>query len=283
MNDWALNIEIGGLCMFVRRSANLGLGPGLYVLMPATHHGAVHVPTLEFGEKGQPKSRVAITGKFADLRDLNKTTVAGNLPAAMAPVSKFSGKTVQDKYLADNGPINDLAERIVLPISTSLTTTGSDGKEFDSARMHPENNSVPSQPYYGRVMATISGIDKGTKKFKIGDITIFRPAGAHEVNLRLVNVPEADLDCPMMKPHHAGKYSEHFEHYYNLLAPGGPRPNLIFDDSTPGETVCRDERLANAKAYGSKTPAGDVSIEFVDPFACTTALGCPSEEPDCKT
>jgi len=264
---WDLEVEFGGLCMFVVRPGVGGKDPKLVVLMPQTSGSMKHEPTLEFGEKGTGKFRASL-----DKVDKDFTTEFGSgsgstkLPDEIANVSSFvSNKPVKEQCLSGALSGSGLTARFVFPIGSSVSFESGSLK----ARMHPRDNPSNVKAYCGRATVSVKDIDGEKQKIKIGDVTLFRLKQHPKLAVRLLNVMQEHLDCPRVLKHDKGEKSEHFHHYYSLIEGDPPGPDLIFDDENAGETDCRDERVVILNPH------------FVDPFNCTIGGGCPPEVGSC--
>jgi hypothetical protein len=247
-----LDIEFGGLCMFVDGANHEG--KRLFVLMPVMrgHHARDdHRPTLLFTMSDGNEAQIRLAeGSRVRLGDFSKTGSRAKMPLGLGCVSKYAGSSVDEKWLNEI-PADDLAVRIELPPGLDVKP---EGKCANLKITY--DGSETKQKLYGR--ASVRNIPVSESSITIGPVKL--TPKHNKLAIKLVNLPQADIDNPNATyPCKPGNRVPHFAAYYKMLAPHAAEPELLIDDCN----------CSSPEALG------------VDPYRCTVGFGCPSGSTDC--
>ena len=275
-----VNLQIGGLCLFVQQSAK-GY-EGLFALMPAVQHSDPHKTFLVFDRKyagGQPGKPMAVEippGTVVPLRGLSLgiTEEKVELPRELATVSKFGRRAngvnpvehirpVDKRFTRDAPDPQKLLCRIELDLGLRLEPCG------DLAACHID--------FPGATTAekTVNGAGRMVVSFQtnapfltIAGTNLFPVSNVIDLGIHNVEASD-DVLKPAKKSHEKDEKVAHFHAYYQLLEqPTGPSPK------SP-----RAKEKGEGIDPGNDIPAGPcgVKIRFVDPYRCMAGGGCEDQ------
>jgi len=271
--SWQLDIEFGGLCLFVRSRVH----DAMFVLMPhspvgiAQHQPLVQLPDLKYR---------SLLGVDADLSFYATAPGDPVLQKGLAPVSWIAGRgskvPVDGAWLVApldaNGPV---AARIKLPSGITVKRVG------HGASLEPENLPALAGKYVGRCQTTLEVAD-AVRSIDIGNYRISRPAVGEYTSIAFINATHADLTCRCQREHPKGQVVEHFSAYYSLLdqqSLPGPAPRMLVGEAVAADGGCEECHKAHpTRVIDLRDP---ISIRFVDPYFCTVGYGCEDGDPTC--
>lgn len=264
-----LNIDFGGLCLFVQST----VGPvGLYVLMPKMDNGdkaMLHCPMMLVPngnlEPGAKHGRLVplVTDNDKDLTDLANTSGRAPFPWGALQISDIVGEYVDTTYLV-NPIAGNLNTRVILPFGTEMRPAGGVGKVLVPGESEPVT-------VVGRVTVTVALKDPSTI-LTIGGQQLY-PDSAGVVSIQLVNVPRAHVDR-RKRPHKVGDPATHIRGYYGLMEnydeDGDQWPNVVIAETINGDPKATAPMPCAKKSEDFDIPsAGPASIYYVDPLICT--------------
>ncbi len=274
-----LVMVFGGLCMYVQRkeSPRLGYGPGLFVLMPSTHHFSAseqHCPVMVVEKKYgvEPTTTMyPLDGVAIDLRAFGSSTGKPVELDWVLNVSAITGMTIQDSFLSDR-PAGCLASRVVLPLGLAIKPHGDAGLIF----VEGVQAGVPVRGFATVEMAveTIDGV------FKLNGVDLKPDVEFNAIMVYLLNVPLCELKPNRpQKSHKPGDYSDHPQAYYGLLAGWGCDGSKRGPEFIIGKRVDAISGTAcGPQPCDRKRPLADftspiVGLRWVDTHECSQGGG----------
>jgi hypothetical protein len=268
---FTLNIQFGGLCLFVQRYKDGD--PGLFVLMPATHghHGGGKVPEhcrlliAEGKYVSSGKDVVSALPRLVPWMDATNPGARVAQPDGALEFSKFTKRAVNSACFEATLPAS-VGTRIELPLGTMLESDTPMG-ELDVPGHGP-------QAVTGQVTASVA-VTKYTT-LTIGSHILVPVDG--EISIRMVNVPATEL-AHKRRPYKRHSKATHVDAYFPFFTddfhsgsfgithshehnPNGAEPDPMPCPSTDTEHMLTASTFAELNVLG------------VDPNNCTTGGGC---------
>ena len=296
-----LIVELGGLCMLVLRTKDEAT-KGLYVLMPASHHGALHCPLFiaeeihtESGKGELAHLEMNEKSDEVDLRfmaDHYEPTEPGDpkvmLPPFVANVSRFyTSLRLVNPACLDAGAVHGLGARVILPIPKTIEPV--DENEFAEFYVPGQDLGAPTfVKLHGQcrityaVRGNIGKPEIWNRRVKGVELKIAQdPMKMHFVNTRPKDLKGGKYG------HGAGESWEHPQAYHDLLVRSssakGP-PAIIARDvagpeDKPDSTQCDKVKISKwpPRKAGDDRP----QVSFIDPFTCTLGGGCDDPNNPC--
>lgn len=264
MADVTLNIEFGGLCMFVRNDQDYL--HSLYVLMPTQTMNLVgHCSMLIVPTSANKADLFGLGGWSIDLAHLTQYLKKPN-PADDVEISDLSwaldvtgltnGK-VNRKWLTEF-PDDPLAARVRLPL-INYTIAGILPKAMIAADGDVQHPLTP----YGRVRASMVLKDYHDDILQLGPATL-RLDGRTSLQAYVLNVRRCDIGRREPRNHNAGDEIKHPKGYYALLDGKSRDPRLTVVEKVNGhDSICPPEVC----------PTGRHEIDFTPPLAPASTSG----------
>ncbi len=280
--SFTLNVEVGGLCLLVRRTRS---AEGLWILMPKfhTHHSpdprSLHCALLVTS----PANNSAGGRKVVPLKgkDLDLTAYAPNnsatpiLPDGFAPISRWTNRPVVNECF-DTDLSQLLEARVRLPHAKAVVPLD------PPANLRRDGGSELHLNGRGSIEVEMDGEPKPVNI--AGEI--LEPDAQGQISIALLNIPFSHFDHSGNIRHPEDEEMTHIQSYYPLVGlPSGPtlraaRP--VTGGEEPAYKPCPTMPVVvKSESKSTLNTDGPLRIMYVDPYNCTVGAACPPDEPNC--